>query len=76
MEAIDKFVTVNQLLENEVTLLQTHSNKLRLFFDRSRMPMPNYDVYYDAGGENFIYPLGLTSKDFSTIQEEFNNEPD
>ena len=75
MEAIIKFVNVNRLQENEVAVFSTHNNKHRLFYDRSRLPVPNRDEYYAAGGHVSVFPIGLSRKDFSILQEEFLNEP-
>ena len=76
MEAIDKFVEAYQLQENEIVIVSTYNNKPRLFYDRSGKPLLDNETYYQAGGELFIYPLGLTSNDFIKLQKEFVDESD
>ena len=74
MEAIKKFVEAYQLQENEIVVVSTYNSKPRLFYDRSGKSLQDNTIYYRAGGETFIYPLGLTRKDFQILQKEFIDE--
>ena len=75
MKAIDMFVAVNKLASDEIVIIQTSHDKFRLFYDRSRLPVPSRDEYYSAGGHVSVFPIGLSSKDFTILQEEYLNEP-